>query len=76
MRVTVSELASNLGVDYAVASALVKVALQQGTAKVDGVVKTTSGKGKPSVVYELPERLEVNLLTPLTLVLRSDNDAA
>lgn len=76
MRVTVSELAFNLGVEYGVASALVKVALVQGTAKAVDSVKKVSGKGKPSVVYELPERLEVNLLTPLTLVLRSDNDAA
>lgn len=60
MRVTVSSLATQLGVDYGVANSLLKYMQLKGVAKEVDKVKT-SGKGKPSTVYEIPETFTIDL---------------
>lgn len=57
MRVTIKEFAAKIGVDYAVASSLLRFMVQKGQATV--VEKISAGKGKPTSVYEVPNKMEV-----------------
>ena len=61
MTKTVKELADELQLDYLTTQGLVKFLVEVGEAKKVGVRPTASGKGKPSNVYELPEKVEINL---------------
>jgi hypothetical protein len=61
MKVTVKQLGENLGVDYMVASNLMKIAIATNQAKEVGSVASPSGKGKPSAVYEVNEVLTFDL---------------
>lgn len=58
---TVNELADDLKLDYATAQGLVKFLVEKKLATKAGTRPTTTGKGKPSNVYELPERVEISL---------------
>lgn len=54
MKVTATELAEKMGVEYAVAANFLKLLVAQNVAKEVEKRRTASGKGKPSTVYELP----------------------
>jgi len=61
-KVTVNQLAAQLGVEYVVAASLLKLLVSQGAATEAGKIKTSlSGKGKPSTVYEIPDTFTLNL---------------
>jgi len=57
-QVTVAILASQLGIEYATASALIKLMQKKGVCKEVGKTDT---KGKPSKIYEIPEKFEISL---------------
>lgn len=62
MKATVKELAAKLDVDYAHAAGLVKIMEKKGLTKVDHVRPNPAGRGKGSNVYELPDKIELNLV--------------
>ncbi len=61
VRVTVGDLMEQLGVEYAVAGALVKLMVLAGQGKEVGKRPTTTGKGKPATIYELNETFTLSL---------------
>ncbi len=64
-KVTAIQLAERLGVDYVVASSLLKLMVSRGEAKEVGKIKTSlTGKGKPSTVYEIPGEFKLSLSVP------------
>lgn len=58
---TVGDLAESLGIDYAAAAAIVKIATAKGLAKEVGKRPTATGKGKPATIYELPHTITLTL---------------
>lgn len=58
---TVKELAQKMGVDYQVAHGFVKLLVSRNMAELVEKRKQPSGRGKPSNVYEIPEKLEITL---------------
>jgi Mn-dependent DtxR family transcriptional regulator len=60
IRVTVKSLAAKLQVEYPTASALIKLMESKGQAKEVGKRPNLTGKGKPSVIYEIPESFEIS----------------
>ena len=63
VRVTVGDLMEQLGVEYAVAGALVKLMVSKGQGKEVGKRPTATGKGKPATIYELNETFTLSLVT-------------
>lgn len=61
MKLTAKELSDRLGVDYVVVSSVLRFLVQKGYAAEVGSQKSPSGKGKPSIVYEVPESVTLNL---------------
>lgn len=60
-QMTVNDLCKKTGIEYATAMGLVKVMLVLGIANVHSKRKTLTGKGKPSIVYEIPDEFTINL---------------
>lgn len=61
LQLTVKQLQERLGVDYPVAANLAKLAVATGQGKEAGKVDMQGAKGKPAVIYELPETLTISL---------------
>ena len=62
MLLTCKQLASNLGVDYLQASSIIKVLIKSGVASISKTIKG-EGRGRPTVSYEVPERVIIDLST-------------
>lgn len=64
MRITAKKLAERLDVEYGVAAALIKLMVAQGVGKEVGKEPSISstGRGKPSTIYELPSEYTINLM--------------
>lgn len=61
-RATIKELANSLDIEYPQASALTKFLVLKGEAKDTGKkIKTSTGKGRASSVFEYPEEATVKL---------------
>lgn len=61
MKMTAKMLAAKLGLDYVGAKAFITVGEMMGAIKVAGSVHTSeTGKGKPSVLYDIPDSFTVN----------------
>lgn len=59
-QVTIKELSESLGEDYLTTSALVKFCVKLGAVKEVGKKSNPPGqKGKPAVVYEIPNLVEL-----------------
>jgi hypothetical protein len=69
MQTTVKQLAAVLNVAYPVASALVALMESKGVASKVGKIPaaTANGKGKPSVVYQIPASFTVEFFDPANL---------
>jgi hypothetical protein len=69
-RLTTKDLCKNLGLetsgtDYVGATIFLKILCEKGlVTEVDRVVTSRSGKGRRSVVYEIPEVISLRLLCP------------
>ena len=62
---TVKQLCKKMHVDYLVASSLIKVMVKQGLAKECGKVgRPGGGKGKPSTLFDIPNRVTLSLFEP------------
>lgn len=61
MRTSVTELAERLKVDYAHAQGLVKLLEKRGLATLFEKRPNKAGKGKPTNIYELPDKIELDL---------------
>ena len=59
MKLTIKEFAEKIGVEYVVASSVLRFMVDKGQAVVVG--KITKGRGKPTLVYEVPEKVEISL---------------
>lgn len=59
MEVTANDLCDRLGIDYAVATALIKLMLMTDQAEELGKRPSRTGKGKPSTVYTLKTQVFV-----------------
>lgn len=60
-QVTIKQLAEQLGVEYAVVAAVVKLAVATNQAKEVGKQKAENSKGKAATVYEIPEKFVFDL---------------
>jgi predicted transcriptional regulator len=60
MKLTIKQLAEKTGQDYLVVTGVVKFLVSKGLAKEVDKVKAEGGKGKPSIVYEIPEKAELS----------------
>jgi hypothetical protein len=72
MQMTISDVEKKLKIDYAIASALVKLMEMAGVARSVGKRPPLSGKGKPSVIYEIPATFSIDLTMPLSV--KEDSD--
>lgn len=61
-KMTVKQLAEAIGVEYLMASSLVKLMVSKGVAKAVDKLPSEKGKGKPSVIYEIPDSFEISLV--------------
>lgn len=61
IQTTIGDLQVKLGVEYATASAIVKLMIASGQGKEIGKRPTPTGKGKPATIYELQPKFEINL---------------
>lgn len=62
MKVTISDLAVRLGVEYAAAQGLLKFLQKRGIAKeTKDVVRLPGARGKGSAVWEVPEQVTLDL---------------
>jgi predicted ArsR family transcriptional regulator len=64
MKMTVNQLADVLGVEYIVASSLIKLLELRGLVTQEAVKqkpKNATGRGKPSTIYNIPKVVELNL---------------
>ena len=52
MQFTVNELSETMDIEYALAAALCKLGVAQGSIREVGKRPQPSGKGKPSTIYE------------------------
>jgi len=62
MKMTCRQLASCLGVDYLQASSIIKLLIKSGLSCKSGKV-SAGGRGRPSIAYEIPEKIEIDFLT-------------
>ena len=73
-RLTTRDLCKNLGLgtsgtDYVGATIFIKILCEKGLVKeVDRIVTSNSGKGRRSVVYEIPEVISLRLLSSASIV--------
>lgn len=73
-RLTTKDLCKNLGLgtsgtDYVGATIFLKILCEKGLVKeVDRIVTSNSGKGRRSVVYEIPEVISLRLLSSASIV--------
>lgn len=61
MKITAREVAEHLGVDYVVASGLMTALVEKGLAKHVENRKHSSGKGKPTRVFEVNQTITLEL---------------
>jgi hypothetical protein len=61
-KVTVSELAKEMEVEYAIAAALMRLLVLKGIGKEVGKKLPSTGKGRASAVYEIPASCTVELV--------------
>jgi len=61
MKMTVKALAESHGVDYAAAQGFVKFLQTKNLATEAGMEKAPSGKGKGSVLWDLPDEVQLTL---------------
>ena len=61
IQATIGDLEKRLGVEYATASAIVKLMVAQGAGKEVGKRPAVTGKGKPSTIYELNDTFVLSL---------------
>ena len=73
-RLTTKDLCKNLGLgtsgtDYVGATIFLKILCEKGLVnEVDRIVTSNSGKGRRSVVYEIPEVISLRLLSSASIV--------
>ena len=63
MRYTAKQFARKLNTDYLSATHLLKMAVKTGQAHEVAKLKSLTGKGKPSIVYEVSDVLTFNINT-------------
>lgn len=68
IQATIGDVEKRLGVEYATASALVKLMVATGAGKEVGKRPTATGKGKPATIYELNETFVVSLAPQVVTV--------
>jgi predicted ArsR family transcriptional regulator len=61
VRTTAAEFASKMGISYVISSGLLSYLEDIGSAQVVEKQRHSSGRGKPTRVYELDENLTINL---------------
>lgn len=61
VRTTASQLAEKLSISYVIASGLLSFLEQSGKAVVVDKIKHSSGRGKPTRLYELDKNLTIDL---------------
>ena len=68
MKITAREVAEHLGIDYVVASGLMTALVEKGLAKHTENRKHSSGKGKPTRVFEVDRVVSLELFpVPVTV---------
>jgi hypothetical protein len=58
---TPKELESMLGINQAVLSTILRLAEKNGAARIVNTIKSPTGKGKPSNVWELNKTIVITL---------------
>ncbi len=71
-QVTVTQLATELGVDYPTANAIIKLVKAEKIGSKPAA--NAKGKGKPSTLYQIPDSYTLNLGKPAASVVTADLD--
>ena len=66
MRITAKEVAEYLGVKYVIASGLMTILVDKGIAKHVDNIKHSSGKGKPTRVFEVESEVTLQIFEGMT----------
>ena len=59
MKLNARQLAENLGISYVVSSGLIKLLLEMKQIELAEKVFHSSGKGKPTKIYNFPEEVSI-----------------
>lgn len=59
MKLNAKQLAENLGISYVVSSGLIKLLLEMKQIELAEKVFHSSGKGKPTKIYNFPEEVSI-----------------
>lgn len=68
MKLTATQLGERLGVDYGLASNLIRLAVASGQVSEGEKIPSPSGKGKAATAYELPDTITFDLTRPFPKV--------
>lgn len=74
MKVTAREVADHLGIDYVVASGLMTALCDKGLAKHVENRKHATGKGKPTRVFEVSQKITLELVASAAAVSTVEDD--
>jgi len=61
IKMTCRQLARCLDIDYLQASSIIKLLIKSGLSCKSEKV-SSGGRGRPSISYEIPEKIEINFL--------------
>ena len=76
MKITARDVAEHLGCDYVVASGLLTVLVDKGIIKHAENRKHSSGKGKPTRVFEVERIIQIELAPAPAVAVAPDSAAA
>jgi hypothetical protein len=74
MKLTVKDFSDKSGVSYAVVAGVFKLGVTAGVIQEVEKRKTASGKGKPSIVYEVPDVVTFDLKNMMDHPVVMDDD--
>jgi len=66
MKLTAKDVADYMGVDYVIASGLMTMLVSKGLAKHVENRRSTTGKGKPTRVFEVNSTVQLELASEIT----------
>lgn len=61
IQLTINQLATKLGIDYQAAQGFFKLLLAKGLTKEVGKIPSPAGRGKPSIIWEVPVSITIEI---------------
>lgn len=75
MKVTVAEFQEMKGISYAEANSLLNILKVDGQVSLVGQRKRADGLGKPSNIFEIPQRITLQLFTEVDIPKVIENES-